>query len=127
MQESTKRQLIEDYIRAYNSFDVDGMMACLHHEISFENISQGVVTASANGAGEFRQIAEKGADIFQSRCQTIITLRIDDDSAVAEIDYRGVLAIDIPNGPSAGQEIRLQGRSAFTFREGKITRIVDEA
>jgi hypothetical protein len=37
----------------------------------------------------------------------------------------GVLALDLPNGMHAGQELRLQGRSRFTFQDGKIRTLAD--
>jgi hypothetical protein len=54
-----KKDLIERFVRAYNSFDIDGMMALMHPECSFQNISDGQVTASAAGVRQFRSLAEK--------------------------------------------------------------------
>jgi hypothetical protein len=59
METRAKKDLIERFVRAYNSFDVDGMMALMHPECSFQNISGGEVTASATGNRQFREIAEK--------------------------------------------------------------------
>jgi len=39
METKAKKNLIERFVRAYNSFDVDGMMALMHPECSFQNIS----------------------------------------------------------------------------------------
>jgi len=59
MEASAKKDLIERFVRAYNSFDVDGMMALMHPECSFQNISAGEVTALAKGLHQFRELAEK--------------------------------------------------------------------
>jgi len=59
METKDKKNLIERFIRAYNSFDVDGLMALMHPECSFQNISGGQVTASAVGIRQFRELAEK--------------------------------------------------------------------
>lgn len=44
---------------------------------------------------------------------------------VIGIDYEGVLAADLPNGMKAGEILRLNGKSEFTFRDEKIYRITD--
>ena len=59
METKAKKDLIESFIRAYNSFDVDGMLALMHPECSFQNISGGQATASAAGIRQFRELAEK--------------------------------------------------------------------
>jgi hypothetical protein len=42
-----------------------------------------------------------------------------------EIGYEGSFAADLPNGMRVGEILRLEGRSHFRFRDGKIDRIVD--
>lgn len=63
-----QKGLIENYIEAYNSMDIDAMIAFVHPDIVFKNVSGG---SKANGM------------------------------------------------------IRLNGRSEFGFRDGKISRITD--
>ncbi|WP_257791729.1 hypothetical protein [Pontibacter actiniarum] len=36
MNDTLKQQVIENYIRAYNAFDVEGMVKDLHQEVVFE-------------------------------------------------------------------------------------------
>ena len=120
-----KRQLIEKYILAYNSFDIDGMMSLLHSEIKFKNISDGEVNATATGKNEFRAVAEQSKTVFKSRKQTIEFCDIDEDRASVEISFKGVLATDLPNGMKSGEMINLDGRSEFSFKDGKISQIVD--
>ena len=59
METKAKKDLIERFVRAYNSFDVNGMMALMHPQCSFQNISGGEVTASAKGLRQFRELAEE--------------------------------------------------------------------
>jgi hypothetical protein len=47
------------------------------------------------------------------------------DTASVDIKYEGVLSTDLPNGMKAGDTLRLNGRSAFQFRDGKLLRITD--
>ncbi|MDY6939973.1 MAG: nuclear transport factor 2 family protein [Cyanobacteriota bacterium] len=127
MTEPEKRDLIERYLSAYNAFDVDGMMDTLHPQIEFENISGGEVNATASGADEFRQIAQRATGLFSSRNQTVRVFEANEKGAAIEVSYEGVLAADLPNGMKAGEILQLNGRSEFEFKEGKISRIVDRS
>jgi ketosteroid isomerase-like protein len=121
------RALIERYLDAYNAFDVQGMLALLHPDVTFENIAGGTVTATARGREEFRALAEHAATLFTSRRQTLRQYERTPDGARVEIDYEGVLATDLGPGLSAGTTLRLAGRSTFEIRDGCITRLVDES
>lgn len=143
MQSDDQRALINRYLAAYNSFDVEAMLAVLSPDISFENYSGGELTASASGIDEFRRLAEQSTSIFAERDQRITALEPGDgtiDGAnegaidapnhgviTARIDFHGRLAADIPGGPPAGTVLDLKGESAFTFRDFLIARIVDRS
>lgn len=125
MTEQEMRQLIERYLSAYNVFDIDGMIATVHPEIEFQNVSGDEVTAAAAGAKEFHQLAEQATALFTSRCQTITAFTASEAGAAVDIAYAGVLAKDLPNGLKAGQTLKLKGRSPFEFQDGEISRLVD--
>lgn len=127
MNTDEKRLLIERYLDAYNRFDVEGMMDVVHANVTFTNVADGAVTASATGASEFRQLAEQAKAAFASRKQTMKAFEAEGDKASIEVAYEGVLATDLPNGMKAGERLRLEGRSHFVFRDGKIYRITDES
>ena len=123
-----KRDLIDRYIDAYNTFDVDGMVATLHPDVEFKNVSGDKVTAAATGLDDFRDMAERGTQLFATRQQTITDFEEGDDGSVAiDVQYEGTLAQDLPGGLEAGEQIQLDGRSTFAFKDGKIARIVDES
>lgn len=122
-----KRILIEQFIDAYNRFDVDGMLALLTPDVLFENVADGRVTAATSGIAEFRQLAEQSKALFSERKQTITTLKFRSASAIASIAWRGVFAIDVPNGPAAGTAIELEGESEFEFAGERISHIVDRS
>jgi hypothetical protein len=42
-----------------------------------------------------------------------------------ENDYEGVLKAGIPNGPKAGETLKLKGKSVFRFRDGSIDSLAD--
>jgi len=127
METSAKKDLIERFVRAYNSFDVDGMLALMHPECSFQNISGGQVTASDAGIRQFREIAEKSKALFSSRSQTITAYKFEPDSVTVDIDYKGVLRVDLPGGPKAGQTLKLKGKSIFRFRHRLIHELIDQS
>lgn len=127
MDESTKRELIEKYIAAYNHFDIDGMLAVLDPSVSFENYKGDELTDSADGIDEFRKLAEHAKRIFSERVQRVTSLTFHQDGATAEIDYYGRLAQDIPGGPKAGSLLELNGETEFTFGHERIIKIVDRS
>ena len=127
MSNSDKEQLIDRYLAAYNSFDIDGMLALLSSDVRFENYSGGHLTHATDGIDEFRELAEKSKLLFSEREQRITNLMLNPNSAVADIAYRGKLAADIPDGPTAGTVLDLQGQSEFSFKSGQISKIVDRS
>ena len=125
MEESEQRNIIEKYVNGYNTYDIEAMMSVIHTEIEFVNLSGGEVNTTASGIDEFRSLAEEAINLFSSRKQTIMDFKETDDQAAIEVEYEAVLAKDLPNGMKAGETLRLNGLSEFTFRDGKIFRIVD--
>jgi hypothetical protein len=80
---------------------------------------------ATSGAGDFRLLAEKSSELFRSRKQKILTFWSNADQASIAVVFEGVLASDLPYGVKAGETLRLNGRSEFTFCDGKIYRIKD--
>lgn len=127
MNDSLRRDLVARYIDAYNAFDIDGMLAPLAPDVRFENWAGGQMTASSEGIDAFRGLAEQGKGMFSQREQRIASLAAHGDGLLARIDWRGTLAVDIPDGPQAGTELALSGESEFGFAGGRIVRIVDRS
>jgi len=125
MNEDQKKQLIQKYISCYNTFDIEGMLSTLHPNIEFKNISNGDVTASASNLSEFKQLAEQAKRIFKSREQKIERYEVVDNKIIIEIAYKGILAIDLPNGLKAGEALELTGKSEFMFKDNQISYIKD--
>ena len=119
------RALIERYLAAYDAFDVAGMVALLHPDVTFENVAGGEVTASARGHDEFRALAERGATLFASRRQAMRAYHRTPDGARVEVDVEAVLAADIGPGLQAGDTLQVAGVSTFEIRDGRIVRLVD--
>jgi hypothetical protein len=66
MQPDEMKKLIDSYIQAYSSFDIDGMLLHMHEEVSFRNISNGQVSLSTEGISGLRTAAEQAGNIFNS-------------------------------------------------------------
>lgn len=120
-------QLIERYTEAYNAFDIETMLSTLHPDITFQNILSGEINAETHGIEAFRTLAEQSKGLFTSRKQTITNVETNETQTCIDIAFEAVLAIDLPNGLKAGELLQLQGRSEFTFQEGKIVSIIDRA
>lgn len=105
--------------------DVPGMLALLHEVIVFENVSNTAGITATTGRAEFEALAKQSLNIFKSRRQVIRSLTLGDRTAAAEIEYAGVLAIDLPNGLKAGDTLSLRGVTVFAFSDSKISRISD--
>jgi ketosteroid isomerase-like protein len=125
MSDEAKKKLVKTYVQAYNRFDVEGMLSVLHDRIVFENISDGEMTLEIKGIEAFKNQAEQAAKIFTERTQKIEDFVFSDDGCEVDIDYRGIIAVDLPNGLKAGDEIKLKGKSVFRFAGGKISKIRD--
>ncbi|MEL6553472.1 MAG: nuclear transport factor 2 family protein [Cyanobacteria bacterium J06621_11] len=125
MNEEKQKEVIEAYLAAYNRFDVEGMIAQLHPQIVFQNVSDGEVNAEANGIEQFREMAVRSAAMFSSRHQQASEFSADGAVVSIEIAYEGILATNLPNGMQAGETLQLIGRSEFIFEDGKLIRITD--
>ena len=119
------KALIEEFLDAYNRFDVDAMMELVDPEIEFRNISGGDLDTTAIGQDEFRVLAEQSAFLFSSRKQTPTKFQAKGETVAVDIDFAGTLATDVPDGMKAGEELRVTGRSEFVFRDDKIFRLTD--
>lgn len=125
MTDEEQETAVRAYIAAYNRFDIDGMIALVHPDIVFRHFAGSEVDAETNGVEEFRELTEKSKALFSSRHQQAMNFRVTGESAIADISFEGVLAVDLPNGKKAGEVLRVEGRSEFEFKDDKFFRITD--
>lgn len=121
-----KIDIVKKFIGAYNSLNVEGMITCLHPEIEFKNISSGVENAYTKGIEEFRELANNSIQMFKEREQKITSYTESDDTVYVEINYRGILATDLPNGLKSGEILVMNGKSKYVFKDNLIIVLVDE-
>ncbi len=122
-----QEKIIENYINAYNRFDIDGMLNELHADIRFENVHGGEITLTTQGISAFGKQAGKAARLFREREQVITGFRTEENHITVNISYTGIIACDLPNGPKEGDIVKPDGKSVFTFAEGKIIHLRDES
>ena len=101
------------------------MVALVHPEVVFKNVAGGKVNAEAVGAVQLREMAIQSKALFSSRHQKATSYNFTENTATIDIAYEGVPAVDLPSGMKAGEILRLNGRSEFEFKDGKIYRITD--
>src|SRR5687768_12137565 len=118
-----RRKIVEEFIKAYNAFDIPSMSADLHRDVVFENITTAHVDFSTEGIEEFRKQAEIGKTYFTQREQKVTSWNFSNDTVTIDIEYQAVLAKDFPNGMKAGDALKLKGQSVFEFKDGKIYKI----
>jgi hypothetical protein len=125
MNADEQKSIIERFIRAYNDFDINGMVARMHPNCSFQNVSGQEVTASTTGLAEFRGLADRSKALFSTRCQKAVRYEFEGEKVTLGIAFEGVLRADLPNGMKAGDVLKLEGRSLYEFQDGLIYRLTD--
>jgi len=125
MTSDSQKEIIEGFIAAYNSLDVEAMLKFVHPDVVFKNVAGDEVNAIATGIDEFRDLAERSKSLCSARCEKIFGFESVGDTATIDVCFEAVLAADLPNGLKAGEAIILKGRSEFEFLDGKLYRITD--
>ncbi|MDB5147049.1 MAG: hypothetical protein JWQ57_1069 [Mucilaginibacter sp.] len=117
--------IISNYVKAYNNFDVVGMLKDLAPTIRFENISNGEVNMELHGIEALQEQALQATQLFESREQIVKSFKHDGNQTEIGIGYNATLAVDLPNGLKRGDVLNLEGKSVFTFEGDKIVGIKD--
>lgn len=125
MELSKNVQLVNEYIAAYNSFDLDLMLSNLADEIVFKNIVDGQANLSILGKSGFKEQALQAMAVFSERNLSVLDTKEDSNTVEVSIHYSGVLRIDIPQGGRKGDQVEIDGKSIFDIYEGKIYSIQD--
>lgn len=127
MDDAKRKELIGKYIAAYNAFDSEGMAAVLSPDVCFEHYSGQERSHATKGIGQFLQLAAASQSVFSEREQRIAGLEFKPETVFADIEFRGRLSADMPDGPPAGTVLELKGRSEFSFENGQIAKVIDRA
>ena len=125
MEEQAMKEIIQEYIKAYNEFNVERMLRNIHKDVGFKNIANGEVNVQLKGIISLRSQAEQAVNLFEKREMKITDQIIKGNIVEIKIKFEGVFAVDIPDGPKAGELVKINGKSIFQFEEGKIILIED--
>lgn len=119
------KQIIDEYIRAYNEFNVEGMLRNVHEDVELKNTTNGEVNVQLKGIDILKKQAEQSTSIFKKREIKIIEQSIEGNTVENKIYFKGVIGMDFPDGPKSDELVKLKGKSIFQFEKGKIILIED--
>ena len=122
-----REQIIKNYLKSYNDYDIGGMIKDLDRDIVFENISNGNLDLRTQGLDKFREHTESEIQYTQQRERTVESWQFDESKVSIHIKFKGILSVDIMEKLEAGDVLELKGKSEFVFDNEKIQRITDEA
>ena len=122
--EEANVQTVVAYVEAYNRKDIEGMMACLADDVIFEHLTNGHPVMMLAGKPAFREQAEKAANLFSQRRQTLRDRTVADDVISVKIDYTATLAVGL-DGKEAGETISQQSHSVFVLQDRLISKLID--
>ncbi|MEL7671327.1 nuclear transport factor 2 family protein [Methanobacterium sp.] len=126
MKEKRMKQIIDEYIKAYNEFDVTGMLRNVHEDVELKNTTNGEVNVQLKGIDTLKKQAEQSLSLFEKRELKIIEQVIEGNTVKNKINFKGVIAMDFPEGGvKSGELVKLEGKSVFQFEKGKIILIED--
>jgi len=125
MKEKLMKKIVDQYFKAYNEFDLDGMMKNIHRDVVFKNYAGGEVNLELNGKPAFRSQIKQAFAIFKNREMKIVEQKFGENMVENKIDFKGVLAVDISDELKKYDLIKLQSKSIFKFKNGKIISIED--
>lgn len=125
MKKENMKKIVDEYIKAYNEFNVDEMLRNIHEEVVFKNIANEEVNLELNGKNELKKQAEMAVTLFEERKMEVTAQKIEGNVLENKINFIGILAIDMPDGPKKGEMIELKGKSLFKFKDNKIILIED--
>jgi len=125
MEDKEMKEIIDEYINAYNKFDENGLIKNLHKNVKFKNIVNEKVNLQLTGKHAFKKQVKQAATLFKKREMKIIEQTINGNIVENKIHFSGVFAVDIPHGPNVDETIEFEAKSLFKFRGGKIILIED--
>lgn len=115
--------LINSFIQAYSSFDIQALEQLVDDKFEFKNISQGEVLEEASNKIEFSLILEQSKILFSDRTIEIQSLNLNKQTAQADVLINATMAISTPDGLRAGQVISYNAKLNFYIENLKIQKV----
>lgn len=114
--------LVNNFFKAYNSFDSDTIKEYTDQYFVYQNISHGEVLDFASTIDEFSLILEQSKAMFSKRDIVIENFHIDKNNITVKSILNATMAISTPDGLRAGQEISFKCDFHITIINNKITK-----
>jgi steroid delta-isomerase-like uncharacterized protein len=108
--------LVQDFAKAFNARDVDGLLACFTERASYADNFFGEQQGRDALRAMFERMFREGRD-YAWRMDTIVETPA---SAAAEWTFSYVVTDAVPR--SAGRKVRFRGMSVFELEGGRIAR-----
>lgn len=115
--------MVVDFIEAYNTRDVEGMLADVTDDVMYRHYCDAGVLFKAGDKGEFEAALHDDLSAFEHRTQMVKTSMTMLGSTVLTTQFDALVAKDLSNGWTAGQSITLPAASEFQFSDDKIANI----
>ncbi len=117
------KEIIQKNNSAYNNFDIESMMSCMHTDCIFENIVNGKVSFSTKGKHHFRQISLVAQNNYSFRKQVIEGFVEKEEQTIVNFYFKATLSIDIEGLGKKGEAIAFETKSIFEFKNGLIYKL----
>jgi steroid delta-isomerase-like uncharacterized protein len=108
--------VIQEFAKAFNARDVDGLLACFTGAASYTDNFYGEHTGRAGLRAMFERMFREGRE-YVWRMDTVVETPA---SAAAEWTFSYVVTDAVPR--SAGRKVRFRGMSIFELEGGRIAR-----
>lgn len=119
------KKFVDQYFKAYNEFNEDGMIENIHEDMEFKNIVNGEVNFQLKGKDAFKTQIKQAFALFKNREMKIVDQKFGDDTVENDVHFKGVLAVDVSHELKKYDLIKVQSKSIFKFKNGKIISIED--
>jgi steroid delta-isomerase-like uncharacterized protein len=108
--------LVQDFAKAFNACDVDGLLACFTERASYTDNFFGEHRGHDGLSAMFERMFREGRD-YLWQMDTIVETPT---TAAAEWTFSYVVTDAVPR--SAGRKVRFRGMSLFELEQGRIAR-----
>jgi len=119
------KEIVQKYINAYNNFDIEGMMSCMHTDCIFESRHNGELSFTTKGKHSFRQICSVAKNNYSFRKQIIEGFTSKGELLEVKFYFKGTLAIDLDEMGKKGEKIAFETKSIFEFKNGLIYKLIN--
>jgi len=119
------KTIVQQYISAYNNFDIEKMVSLMHRDCIFESRVNNKVTLSTKGQTSFRQICNLSKKNYKFRKQVIEDFKEYENRVEVKLYFKATLAVDIPDLGKKDEQIAFETKSIFEFKNERIYKITN--